>query len=130
MGTPASRNRRDVRKDNHGRFARPHRWLVEDPFPLQMIYLRGLALAPGLQTHGQRVAHRNSTHYFALDNTFRFIDGMTRGEQLFSGRVATWMDGVETGYSVKTADPSTALRFGRDDKGRAVTLRKDSDSDG
>jgi hypothetical protein len=34
-------------------------------------------LAPGLQTHGQRVAHRNSTHSFALDKTFRFIDGMT-----------------------------------------------------
>src|SRR5580704_13657883 len=39
---------------------------------------RGLALAPGLQTHGQRVAHRNSTHAFALDKTFRFIDGMTK----------------------------------------------------
>jgi hypothetical protein len=34
-------------------------------------------VAPGLQTHGQRVAHRNSTHSYALDNTFRFIDGMT-----------------------------------------------------
>jgi hypothetical protein len=41
-------------------------------------FLRGLALAPGLQTHGQRVAHRNSTHSFALDKTFRFIDGMTK----------------------------------------------------
>jgi hypothetical protein len=30
----------------------------------------------------------------------------------------------------ETAGPSTALRFGRDDKGRAVTLRKDSDPDG
>ena len=34
-------------------------------------------MAPGLQTHGQRVAPRNSTHSYALDNTFRFIDGMT-----------------------------------------------------
>src|ERR1700748_1068160 len=47
-------------------------------------FLRGLALAPGLQTHGQRVAHRNSTHSFALDKTFRFIDGMTRRGQHFS----------------------------------------------
>ncbi len=31
----------------------------------------------GLQTHGKRVAHRNSTHFYALENTFRFIDGMT-----------------------------------------------------
>jgi hypothetical protein len=29
-----------------------------------------------------------------------------------------------------TADPSTALRSGRDDKGRAVTFRKVSDLDG
>ncbi len=35
-------------------------------------------MAPGLQTLGQPVAHRNSTHSFALDNSFRFIDGMTR----------------------------------------------------
>jgi hypothetical protein len=38
-------------------------------------------VAPGLQTLGQRVAHPNSTHSFALDNTFRFIDGMTRVEE-------------------------------------------------
>ena len=36
-------------------------------------------MAPGLQTHGQRVAHRNSSHSYALDNPFRFIDGMTKG---------------------------------------------------
>jgi len=30
----------------------------------------------------------------------------------------------------RTADPSTSLRFGRDDKGRAVTFRKVSDLDG
>jgi hypothetical protein len=29
-----------------------------------------------------------------------------------------------------TADPFTSLRFGRDDKGRAVTLRKVCDLDG
>jgi hypothetical protein len=34
---------------------------------------------PGLQTPGQRVAPRNSTHFSALDNSFRFIDGMTKG---------------------------------------------------
>jgi len=30
----------------------------------------------------------------------------------------------------RTADPSTSLRFGRDDKGRAVTFRKARDLDG
>jgi hypothetical protein len=30
------------------------------------------------------------------------------------------MDGVKSRYSAKTADPSTALRSGRDDKGRGV----------
>ena len=30
----------------------------------------------------------------------------------------------------RTADPSTTLRFGRDDKGRAVTFRKGGDLDG
>jgi signal transduction histidine kinase len=33
-------------------------------------------------------------------------------------------------YSATTADPSTALRSGRDDKGRAVTSRKSGDLDG
>src|ERR1700748_1323947 len=49
-------------------------------------FLRGLALAPGLQTHGQRVAHRNSTHSFALDKTFRFIDGMTESRGALRGK--------------------------------------------
>jgi hypothetical protein len=35
---------------------------------------------------------------------------MTRGERLLFGRVATWMGGVRSGYSAKTADPSTSLR--------------------
>jgi hypothetical protein len=58
--------------------------------------------------------------------------GMTRGRRLLFGRVATWMDGVKSGYSATTADPSTALlrSSGRDDKGRAVTFRKVSDLDG
>ena len=34
------------------------------------------------------------------------------------------------GLGVRTADPSTALRSGRDDKGRGVTFRKVSDLDG
>ena len=55
---------------------------------------------------------------------------MTRVERLLSGNVATWMDRIRSGYSAATADPSTALRSGRDDKGRAVTLRKFSDLDG
>jgi hypothetical protein len=33
-------------------------------------------------------------------------------------------------YTGTTADPSTALRSGRDDKGRAVTFRKVSNLDG
>jgi hypothetical protein len=40
------------------------------------------------------------------------------------------VDRVGIGYSATTADPSTALRFGRDDKGRAVTFRKGGDPDG
>jgi hypothetical protein len=57
---------------------------------------------------------------------------MTRGGQLLSGEMATRMDGVESGYSAKTADASTALlrSSGRDDKGRAITFRKDGDWDG
>jgi hypothetical protein len=35
--------------------------------------------------------------------------GMTRGERLLFGRVATWMGGVRSGYSAKTADLSTTL---------------------
>jgi hypothetical protein len=40
------------------------------------------------------------------------------------------MDRVRSGYSATTADPSTALRSGRDDKGRAVTFLKNRDWDG
>src|SRR6202012_3233 len=53
---------------------------------------RGLALAPGLQTHGQRVAHRNSTHSFALDKTFRFIDGMTNRRGSLQGESGCWTE--------------------------------------
>jgi hypothetical protein len=58
--------------------------------------------------------------------------GMTRGGRLLFESVATWMDGVQSSYSAKTADPSTTLlrSSGRDDKGRAVTLRKYGDLDG
>jgi hypothetical protein len=38
--------------------------------------------------------------------------GMTRIGQLLSGRVATWMDGVEGGYSAKTADPAVYAQSG------------------
>jgi hypothetical protein len=34
---------------------------------------------------------------------------MTRGGQVLSEKMATRMDGVKSGYSAKTADPSTAL---------------------
>ena len=56
---------------------------------------------------------------------------MTREGLLFCGRVATWMDGVESGYSAKTADASTALlgSSGRDDKGRVVAYLESWDWD-
>ena len=38
--------------------------------------------------------------------------GMTRVGRLLSGRMATWMDGVKSGYSAATADPSAPLRCG------------------
>jgi hypothetical protein len=41
--------------------------------------------------------------------------------------LATRMDGVKSRYSAKTAGPSTALRSGRDDKGRVVTSREIGD---
>ena len=50
--------------------------------------------------------------------------GMTRGGRLLFGVLATWMDRVTNGYFARTADPSTSLRFGRDDKGRAVCFKK------
>src|ERR1700678_3795628 len=56
--------------------------------------------------------------------------GMTRGGRLVSGRMATWMDRAECRYSAATADPSTTLRSGRNDKGRTVSFRKDGDLDG
>jgi len=40
------------------------------------------------------------------------------------------MDKTESGYSAATADPSTTLRSGRDDKERVVCFRKSGDSDG
>ena len=39
------------------------------------------------------------------------------------------MDGVRSGYAARTADPSTTLRFGRDDKGRVITHLKICESD-
>jgi hypothetical protein len=52
--------------------------------------------------------------------------GMTRVGRLRSGRIATRMDGVRSGYPAKTADASTAVRrsFGRDDKGRSRSHQK------
>ena len=51
---------------------------------------------------------------------------MTRGVQVLSEKMATRMDVVESGYSAKTADASTALlrSSGRDDKGRQVLSEK------
>ena len=55
--------------------------------------------------------------------------GMTRGGRLLFGRLATGMDRVTNRDFANTADPSTTLRFGRDDKGRVVTFRKAGDWD-
>jgi hypothetical protein len=55
--------------------------------------------------------------------------GMTRGGRLLLARLATWMDGIRSGYAARTADPSTALRFGRDDKGRVIAHLKVCESD-
>ena len=56
--------------------------------------------------------------------------GMTKGELSFSGRVATRLDGVESGYSVNTADSTPLLRSsGRDDKERVVTYLGSCDWD-
>ena len=41
----------------------------------------------------------------------------------------SWSD-LSEAWHAATADPSTTLRSRRDDKGRAVTFRKNSDSDG
>jgi hypothetical protein len=56
---------------------------------------------------------------------------MTRRRQLLSGRVAIWMDGVRSGHSAKTADPSTTLlrSSGRDDKERVVAYLRSCDWD-
>src|SRR5580658_1000493 len=72
---------------------------------------RGLALAPGLQTHGQRVAHRNSTHSFALDKTFRFIDGMTKGRAMLPWRAV----GGQKVFLITLGGPPAHDSFGRDD---------------
>ena len=55
--------------------------------------------------------------------------GTTRGGRLLLARLATWMDEISSGYSAKTAGPSTPLLWnsGRDDKGRAVSSRKVND---
>jgi hypothetical protein len=39
------------------------------------------------------------------------------------------MDGGKSGCSAETTDPSTTLRFGRDDKGRAAAYLKSRDWD-
>ena len=75
-GYPRIPHRRDVRKSNHGRSSRPHRWLVERFVPPKMIRRENSRDGSGLN-HADRVAFRSSTHSSALDNAFRFIDGMT-----------------------------------------------------
>jgi hypothetical protein len=55
---------------------------------------------------------------------------MTRVGLLLSVRVATWMDREDSGYAAPTADPSTSLRFGRDDKGEGGFFPEGGDLDG
>jgi hypothetical protein len=59
------------------------------------------------------------------------IKGWTRAKkiELIERTNPSWSD-LSEAWHAATADPSTALRSGRDDKERAVTLRKSGDSDG
>src|ERR1700677_3654463 len=49
--------------------------------------------------------------------------GMTRGERVLFGRVATGMDGIQCGYSAATADPFASVR---DDKGESGYFSEES----
>jgi hypothetical protein len=48
--------------------------------------------------HASQAAHRSSTHSSALDNAFRFIDGMTKGRAVtnrsFAGRLESTLEEV------------------------------------
>jgi hypothetical protein len=50
--------------------------------------------------------------------------GMTTGEEFVSGRVASWMDRIESGYSAATAvAPLRCARFMRTDPGTCAPIR-------
>jgi putative endonuclease len=68
--------------------------------------------------------------YNALERE-KQIKGWTRAKKidLIERTNPSWSDLSES-WRAATADPSTALRSGRDDKGREVAFRKSSDSDG
>jgi hypothetical protein len=54
---------------------------------------------------------------------------MTRGERLLSGRMASWMDGVKSGSSATTADPSRWLTRGERLLSGRVATWMDRDED-
>ena len=56
--------------------------------------------------------------------------GMTKGVGVAFSEVSEWDGESEICWSVKTADPSTALRSGRDDKGGGVAFSEVSEWDG
>ena len=68
--------------------------------------------------------------YAALERE-KQIKGWARAKkiELIERTNPSWSD-LSEAWHAATADPSTALRSGRDDKGRTVTFRKDGDSDG
>jgi hypothetical protein len=81
--------------------------------------LRGSTKRPPVQVTDctQRVAHRNSTHSYALDNPFRFIDGMTMGwvrnERLlrdFAHRFRPRYAGANLGHPYGSVGPAAGLR--------------------
>jgi putative endonuclease len=92
------------------------------------------ALIPGFTAHYR--CHRlvwfehYKYVYTALERE-KQIKGWARAKkiELIERMNPSWSD-LSEAWPAATADPSTALRSGRDDKGRVVTLRKDGDSDG
>jgi hypothetical protein len=68
--------------------------------------------------------------YAALERE-KQIKGWTRARkiELIERTNPSWSD-LSEAWRAATADPSTALRSGRDDKERAVTFRKVSELDG
>jgi hypothetical protein len=77
--------------------------------------VRGGVDAPGPSTLGR--------------GTARVGNSRRQRSSISHSGVCCWIDRVGSGGYAKTADPSTALRFGRDDKGRGGCFRKICDWD-